>query len=71
MSAKTVAAYVQCQAVNVPPYSGLDCIRVPHYEVIYRPSEIRVLRVRLVGNKAVSRSLFHVDPPLVGDADVT
>jgi hypothetical protein len=53
---------VQCKAVNVPPYSGFDCLRVPHYEVIYGPSEIRVLRIRVVNNKYVSRSIFHVDP---------
>ena len=53
---------VQCQAVNVAPYSGFQCWRVPHYSVIYGPSEIRVLRVRLVHNKYVSRSIFHVDP---------
>jgi hypothetical protein len=53
---------VQCQAVNVPPYSAFDCLGVPHYEVIYGPSEIRVLRVRRVSNKYVSRSVFHVDP---------
>jgi hypothetical protein len=58
------AAYgtVQCQAVNVTPYSGFDCERVPHYEVLYGPSEIRVLRIRLVNKKYVSRSIFHVDP---------
>ena len=58
------AAYgkVQCQAVNVPPYSGFDCLRVPHYEVIYGPSEIRVLSIRVVNKKYVSRSIFHVDP---------
>jgi hypothetical protein len=48
--------------VNVPPYSGFDCLRVPHYEVIYGPSEIRVRRIRVVNNKYVSRSIFHVDP---------
>jgi hypothetical protein len=53
---------VQCQAVNVTPYSGFDCNGVPHYEVIYGPSEIRVLRVRRVNNKYVSRTVFHVDP---------
>ena len=53
---------VQCQAINVSPYSGFQCWRVPHYLVIYGPSEIRVLRVHLVNNKYVSRSIFHVDP---------
>lgn len=54
---------VQCQAVNVPPYDGFDCrIGVPHYEVVYGPSEIRVLRIRRVSNRYVSRSIFHVDP---------
>jgi hypothetical protein len=53
---------VRCQAGNVSPYGAFDCLGVPHYEVIYGPSEIRVLRVRRVSNKYVSRSLFHVDP---------
>ncbi len=53
---------VQCQAVNVPPYSGFQCRRVPHYSVIYGPSEIRVLRISRVDNEYVSRSIFHVDP---------
>jgi hypothetical protein len=53
---------VQCQAVNVPPYAGFDCLRVPHWEVVYSPSEIRVLRTRVVNRKVVSRSVFHVDP---------
>ena len=53
---------VQCQAVNVAPYSGFECRRVPHYSVIYGPSEIRVLRISRVNNKYVSRSIFHVDP---------
>jgi hypothetical protein len=53
---------VQCQAVNVTPYRGFDCERVPHYSVIYGPSEIRVLRIHRVNNKYVSRSIFHVDP---------
>ena len=53
---------VQCQAINVSPYSGFQCWRVPHYSVIYGPSEIRVLRVHLVNKKYVSRSIFHVDP---------
>jgi hypothetical protein len=53
---------VQCQAVNVPPYSALDCLGVSPYAVIYGPSEIRVLRVRRVGNKYLSRSVFHLDP---------
>jgi hypothetical protein len=53
---------VQCQAVNIAPYSGFDCWRVPHYSVIYGPSEIRVLHVRRVNNRYVSRSIFHVDP---------
>ena len=56
------AAYgkVQCQAVQVPPYSAFDCVGVPRYEVIYGPSEIRVLRVK--NNRVVVRTLFHVDP---------
>jgi hypothetical protein len=53
---------VQCQAINVAPYSGFQCWRVPHYTVIYGPSEIRVLKVRLVNNKYVEQSIFHVDP---------
>jgi hypothetical protein len=53
---------VQCQAVNVAPYRGFECWRVPHYSVIYGPSEIRVLRTSRVNNKYVSRSIFHVDP---------
>jgi hypothetical protein len=53
---------VQCQAVNVSPYSGFECWRVPHYSVIYGPSEIRVLRISRVNNKYVSRSIFHIDP---------
>jgi hypothetical protein len=53
---------VQCQAVNVAPYSGFQCWRVPGYSVIYGPSEIRVLKVRVVNKKYVSRSIFHVDP---------
>ena len=53
---------VQCQAVNVAPYSGFQCWRVPHYSVIYGPSEIRVLRESRVKNKYVSRSIFHVAP---------
>jgi hypothetical protein len=53
---------VQCQAVNVAQYSGFECWRVPHYSVIYGPSEIRVLRIRRVNGKYVSRSIFHVDP---------
>jgi hypothetical protein len=53
---------VQCQAVNVPPYSGFECRGVPRYSVIYGPSEIRVLRIRRVNNTYVSRSIFHVDP---------
>jgi hypothetical protein len=53
---------VQCQAVYVAPYSGFQCWRVPHYSVIYGPSEIRVLRVSRVGKKYVSRSVFHVEP---------
>ena len=53
---------VQCQAVNVAPYSGFECLRVPHYSVIYGPTEIRVLRISRVNDKYVSRSIFHVDP---------
>jgi hypothetical protein len=54
---------VKCQAVNVAPYSGFDCrIGVPHYEVIYGPSEIRVLGWRVVNHKYVTRSIFHVNP---------
>jgi hypothetical protein len=53
---------VHCQAVNVAPYRGFECWRIPHYSVIYGPSEIRVLRIHRVGNKYVSRSIFHVDP---------
>jgi hypothetical protein len=48
--------------VNVSPYSGFECWRVPHYSVIYGPSEIRVLRISRVNNKYVSRSIFHIDP---------
>jgi hypothetical protein len=39
-----------------------ECRGVPHYAVIYGPSEIRVLRVRPVSNNYVSRSVFHLDP---------
>jgi hypothetical protein len=53
---------VRCDAVNVQPYSGFQCWLVPHYSIIYGPSEIRVLRVRLVNGKYVARSIFHVDP---------
>ena len=53
---------VQCQAVNVAPYSGFECRRVPHYSVIYGPSEIRVLHVSRVDKKYVERSIFHIDP---------
>jgi hypothetical protein len=53
---------VQCQAENASPYRGFYCWRVPHYRVVYGPSEIRVLRIRRVNNKYVSRSIFHVDP---------
>jgi hypothetical protein len=53
---------VQCQAVNVPPYSAFNGLGVPHYVVVYGPSEIRVLRVHRVSKKYVSRSVFHVDP---------
>jgi len=53
---------VQCQAVHVSPYSGFQCWRVPHYSVIYGPSEIRVLRESRVNGKYIERSIFHVDP---------
>ena len=53
---------VLCQAANGGPYSGFECWHVPHYSIIYGPSEIRVLRIRHVNNKYVSRSIFHVDP---------
>jgi hypothetical protein len=53
---------VTCQAANVAPYSAFDCFGVRGYTTIYGPSEIRVLRWRLVNNKYVSRSIFHVDP---------
>jgi hypothetical protein len=53
---------IRCQAVHVRPYSGFDCRSVPHYEISYGPSEIRVLRVRRVNNKDVHRTVFHVDP---------
>jgi len=53
---------VQCQAINVAQYSGFQCRRVSHYSVLYGPSEIRVLRESRVGNKYLSRSIFHVDP---------
>ena len=53
---------VRCDAVNVAPHSGFQCWKVPGYSVIYGPSEIRVLRVRLVNNRYVSRSIFHAAP---------
>ena len=53
---------VRCQGVNVSPYSGFSCRGVPLYEVIYGPSEIRVLRVRRVSNRYVFRSVFPVTP---------
>jgi hypothetical protein len=53
---------VTCQATNVAPYNAFHCFGVPRYAIIYGPSEIRVLRVRLVNNRYVSRSIFHVDP---------
>jgi hypothetical protein len=53
---------VTCQATNVAPYSAFNCFGVSRYTIIYGPSEIRVLRVRLVNNKYVSRSIFHLDP---------
>ena len=53
---------VLCQAANGTPYSAFECRGVPHYAVIYGPSEIRVLRVRRVSNNYVSRSVFHLDP---------
>lgn len=53
---------VTCQATYVAPYSAFNCFGVPRYTIIYGPSEIRVVRVRLVNGKYVSRSIFHVDP---------
>ena len=53
---------VTCQATHVAPYRAFDCFGVPRYGIIYGPSEIRVLRIRRVNNKYVSRSIFHVDP---------
>lgn len=53
---------VQCQAINVAQYSGFSCWRVRPYSVIYEPTEIRVLRTRLVNGKYVSQSIFHLDP---------
>jgi hypothetical protein len=53
---------VRCDAVNVAPYSGFRCERVPGYAVIYGPSEIRVLRERLVNKRYVTQSIFHVAP---------
>ncbi len=53
---------VTCQATHVAPYSAFNCFGVPGYAIIYGPSEIRVLRVRLVNGKYVSRSIFHANP---------
>jgi hypothetical protein len=53
---------VTCEAANVAPYSAFNCFGAPRYTTIYGPSEIRVLRWRLVNHKYVSRSIFHVNP---------
>ena len=37
------------------PYSAFNCFGVPRYTIIYGPSEIRVVRVRLVNGKYVPR----------------
>ena len=53
---------VTCQATYVAPYSAFNCFGIPRYTIIYGPSEIRVVRVRLVNGKYVARSIFHVNP---------
>jgi len=53
---------VKCQAENVAPYRGFYCWRVHGYRVVYGPSDIRVLYIRRVNNKFVTRTIFHVDP---------
>jgi hypothetical protein len=50
---------IVCSAVYAAQYKGFDCIGARRYEVIYAPSEIRVLRSN---NKHVSKTVFYVNP---------
>jgi len=53
---------ILCNAVYSGPYSGFNCIGAHRYEVIYSPSELRVLRVLRSNGKRLSKTVFLVDP---------
>ena len=53
---------IVCNALYTGPYSGFDCVGAHRYEVIYSPSELRVLRVLRSNGKRVSKTVFLVDP---------
>ena len=50
---------VKCQAVYAAQYSGVDCVGARRYQIVYGPSELRVLRSN---GKRVSKTVFLVDP---------
>ena len=50
---------IECNALYAGQYSGFDCVGAHRYEVIYSPSELRVLRSN---GKHVSKTVFAVDP---------
>jgi hypothetical protein len=50
---------ILCSALYVPPYSGFDCVGARRYEVIYAPSEVRVLHLN--GTHGF-KSVFAVNP---------
>ena len=54
---------IECNAVYTAPYSGFDCVGAHRYEVIYAPSELRVLRST---GKRISTTVFAVDPSSTG-----
>jgi len=53
---------ILCNAVYSGPYSGFNCICAHRYEVIYSPSELRMLRVLRSNGKRLSKTVFLVDP---------
>jgi hypothetical protein len=53
---------IVCDASYTGPYSGFNCVGAHRYEIVYSPSELRVLRVLRSNGKHVSKTVFLVDP---------
>jgi hypothetical protein len=50
---------IECSAMYVAQYSAFDCVGAHRYQVIYGPSELRVLRSN---DNHVFKTVFAVNP---------